>query len=588
MLSPGHGSSYDYLIEGGMVIDGTGCPPFRADVAVQNGKIAAVGDLGGAGTAGRISAGGAVVCPGFIDVHNHADGTILSYPGAESFVMQGVTTAVAGHCGFSPAPLVDWYLMAFWEFRFWPDIEPYMFHEPLIHPLERVRRAARERIGLELDWHDFGQWMGRVEANGTSVNLAPLVGHNTLRAQVMGPDHARPATPEELGRMERLLRGSLEDGAFGVSTGVDYLPGAHAAPEELALMARVAAEYRRLHSMHWRRTGIRRADAKPAGPANRLAGILQAVELGRGSGAQTLVSHIVSGYSIYPAADDELERAAAEATLRHLDAAVADGVDVAFDVIPNVDGGVLLASYLLTPLVPWVREIGSPEGLSRALGMRDFRERVRAFLESGGWYNFQPAADPEWPSRITIAAAEHQEWQGRTVAQLAAERGAHPLETLFDLIRAEPLARVTSRGTMPAAGVRAFLAHPRAMVGSDTFAFDSTWQAEHPPYLLPHPNTYSAMPWYLERYGPGRLEDAIYKLTGLPAAWLGLEGRGEVRAGHAADLVVFEPANFRATGDYLEPRRYPSGLRHVLVNGQLVVEGGRHTGRRPGQVIRGG
>jgi N-acyl-D-amino-acid deacylase len=587
----GAGTHFDYLIRGGTVIDGTGRKRYRADLGIKDGRIAALGDLSGAApdaVAGRaIAADGAVVCPGFIDVHNHADGTILTYPGAESCVMQGVTTVLAGQCGFSPAPLVDRWLLSFWEFRFWPDIEPYMFHEPLIHPLASVRKAARDRIGLDIDWRTFGEWMERVERDGTAINIAPLVGHNTIRAQAMGDDHARAATADELRQMEHLLRESLAAGAFGVSTGVDYLPGAHAPLDELVLMARVAADHGRLHSMHWRRTGIRRADAKPSAPPNKLAGILQAVDIGRRTGVRTLISHIVSGFAIHPAGGEELERAAAEATLAHLDAAVADGVDVAFDVIPNVDGGVLLSSHLLAPLVPWVREIGSPAGLARALGIREFRERVRRFLESGGWYNFQPGADAGWAERMTIAVAEHADWQGKTVGQIAAERGTHPMETLFDLIRDEPLARVTHRGTMPNSGIRAFLAHPRGMVGSDTFAFDHTWQVEHPPYLLPHPNTYSAMPWYLERYAPGELEDAIYKLTGLPAAWLGLSGRGELRQGCVADVVVFEPENFRARGDYLEPRRYPAGLRHVLVGGRLVVENGEHNGSRPGRIIRG-
>lgn len=579
-----HGA-LDLIISGGTVVDGTGRKAFKADVGIRDGKIAAIGDLGGAEAERRVDAGNAVVCPGFIDMHNHADGTILSYPNAESFVMQGITTALCGQCGFSPAPLVDRYLLSFWEFRFWPDIEPYMFHEPLIHPLDKVRQAARARIGLDIDWHTFGEWIGRVRTSGTSVNLAPLVGHNTIRAQIMGDDHARAATDDELRGMERLLRASLEEGAFGLSTGVDYAPGGFAPHDELVAMARIAAEHGAIHSMHWRRTGIRRADVRRDGPPNKLAGILQGIEISRETNARLLISHIVSGFAIYPPPGEDLERAAAEATLAHIDAAIAEGIDVAHDVIPNADGGVLLSSYLVAPLVPWAREIGSVEGLQRALGIRELRANIRAYLEAGRWFNFQPKADPGWARRLKIVQAEHEEWQGKTVAELAEARGADALETLFDLVAAEPMARTHQPGTVPVSGTRAFLAHPRGMMGSDTFAFDETWQVEHPPFLLPHANTYSAVPWYFERYAPGGLEQAIYKLTGLPAGWLGLAGRGELREGNVADIVVFEPDNLRARGDYLEPRRYPAGIRHVVVNGRQVVQDGKHTGSRPGQVL---
>jgi len=595
-------SEFEVLISGGTVVDGTGRQAYRADVGIRGGRISAIGDLSGSEAARHISAAGAVVCPGFFDMHNHAEGTILSYPQAESFVMQGITTALAGQCGFSPAPLVDKYLMSFWEFRFWPDIEPYMFHEPLIHPLSAVRRAAEARIGLDIDWHGFDEWRQRVVGERISLNLMPLVGHNTIRAQVMGDDHARAPSSEELEAMKRLLRESLAAGAAGLSTGVDYLPGAHAPLAELVALNEVVAEHGLLHAMHWRRTGIRRADAKRDGPPDKLAGIRQAIEIGRETGVKTLIAHIVSGYDIRPRPTAELEEAAAHATMGLIDDAVDKGLDVAFDVIPNADGGVLLSSYLIGPLTPWARQLGSAEALASALRVRDFRDQVRDYLEAGRWYSFQPKADSGWAERIEVLEAANDAWRGRTIAaisQAAAAGGneasanganataADPLETLMDMIVAEPRARVRNLGLMPVSGTRAFLAHPRGMMGSDTFAFDDTWQVEHPPYLLPHPNTYSAVPWFFERYATGSLEDKVHKLTGLPAAWLGIKDRGRVAEGYWGDLVIWVPDDFRARGDYLEPRRYPAGLHAVLVNGEVVVEAGRHTGARPGRVLAG-
>lgn len=581
--------TYDVVITGGKVIDGSGRPGFEADVGIIGDRIVSVGDLADAPARRRVPCpSGAVVAPGFIDVHNHAEGTILSYPEARSFLMQGVTTALTGHCGFSPAPLLDKYLFSFWEWNLWPEVEPYKYHEPLIHPLDRVRAAAKAKIGLDIDWHGFGEWMDRVQSNGTSLNIAPLVGHNTVRAQVMGDDHARAPDSAELARMADLIRQAMDEGAVGFSTGLDYQPGAHAQTPELVEMARVVQKYGGLHAIHWRRTGIRRADAKRAGPQNKLAGIAEGMDISRRTGIRVLVAHIQSGYATYPPATDAMERAAAEATLEVIDQAVADGVDAAFDVIPNVDGGVLLAPYLVTPLAPWLRELGSLDGLRRALSMSDFRAELRATLEAGKWYSFQPKADPAWAERIRFLKAADERLNGCTLASVANERGCDAMEVLFDLVCEDPLAHVRFVGGMSPAGVKTFLAHPRGMMGSDTFAFDDTWKGEHPPYFLPHPNTYSAVPTYLEKFAPQPLEAAIHKLTGLPATWLGIKDRGSIKAGAYADLVVFEPDKYSARGDYIEPRRYPAGLLHVFVNGRHVVEDGSHTGVRSGQVLRRG
>jgi N-acyl-D-aspartate/D-glutamate deacylase len=583
------GETYDVLITGCKVIDGSGRPGFSADVAIKDDRIAAVGDLKEAAAKLRIACpAGAVVAPGFIDVHNHAEGTILSYPEAQSFLMQGITTALTGHCGFSPAPLVDKYLFSFWEWNFWPEVEPYKYHEPLIHPLDRVRAAAKAKIGLDIDWHGFGEWMDRVQTNGSSLNIVPLVGHNTVRAQVMGNDHGRTPDAAELARMADLIRQSMDEGAVGFSTGLDYEPGANAHTPELVEMARVVQRYGGLHAIHWRRTGIRRGDAKRTGPQNKLAGIEEGMEISRQSGIKVLVAHIQSGYATYPPATEAMERAAAEATLEVIDRAIADGVDAAFDIIPNVDGGVLLAPHLVTPLAPWLRELGSLDGLRRALSMRDFRSEIKATLEAGKWYSFQPKADPAWAERIRFLRAADDSLNGSTLAEVARRRGHDPMETLFDLICEDPLADVRFGGGMSAAGVKTFYAHPRAMMGSDTFAFDDTWKGHHPPYFLPHPNTYSAVATYLDRFAPQPLEAAIHKLTGLPAAWLGIKDRGSISAGAFADVVVFDPGKYAARGDYIEPRRYPAGLQHVFVNGHHVVEDGQHRGVRSGRVLRRG
>lgn len=199
---------------------------------------------------------------------------------------------------------------------------------------------------------------------------------------------------------------------------------------------------------------------------------------------------------------------------------------------------------------------------------------------------FSRTAGPGWAARIRFLQAGEPSWTGKTVAELAETRGKDQLETLFDLVAQDPLARVGGGGGQSPAAKRVFTTHPRALVGSDVFAYDDTCQAKHPPHDLPHENTYSAIPWYLERHAPDGLEAAVHRLTGLPASWLGLKDRGRVAAGCYADLVVFSPEAYRARGDRLEPRRYPAGVHLVLVNGEIVVRDGLHCGARPGRVLR--
>ena len=211
---------FDLLIRGALIVDGTGRPGFRGSIGIRNGKIVAVGGIPANADARRVlDAAGLVACPGFIDMHAHGDLTLLQYPEAESYVMQGVTTIVGGNCGFSPAPLKNVWLFQFWEYGWWHEIAPYKYMPEPVQPLDKVDEKFREKLGWGITWRSFGEFLSRVEEVGISINYVPLVGHNTIRATVMEHDYKRKAKPREIREMKAYVVEAMESGAFGLSTG---------------------------------------------------------------------------------------------------------------------------------------------------------------------------------------------------------------------------------------------------------------------------------------------------------------------------------------------------------------------------------
>ncbi|MEW6398268.1 MAG: amidohydrolase family protein [Bacillota bacterium] len=575
---------FDLIVSDGLVVDGTGSPGFRGWVGLRGDRIAAVGPPPlpeGVEAARVLDAAGLVVSPGFIDIHSHGDETLLLYPDAPSAARQGITTFAGGNCGFSPAPLGDQWVLSFWEFDWWHEVAPYKYYEPTMRPLEAVRRKAAEKHDLDIDWRSFGDFLARVEAVRPAVNYVPLVGHNALRTIVMGTDYARPARPEEISAMRDLLRRALEEGARGMSTGLDYEPGGYAETSEIVELARVLPEFGSIYATHWRRTGIRRGTPEPA----LARGLKEAVEIGRQAGVRVQISHLLPAYRIFPDPPASLLKAAAEATLEILDEGLRQGVDVSFDVIPNVDGGVVIAPYLVSLLSPWLRDAGSPERLADLLAAPDYQAEVREFVEAGKWYSLNPRGDPRWAEAIVILRCEDTSLERRSLAAIAREGTGDPLATLFDLVQRYPRTRARMGMLGREEAIPVFFSHPRSMACSDSFIFDDRWEVRHPPYFLPHPNTYGVFPRYLRRYAGPSLEEGVARITSRPARALGLDDRGVIREGAYADLVAFDPATVDEGGDYLEPRRYPKGIRWVLVNGQVVVEEGGQRDARPGRVL---
>ena len=528
----------DWLIRGGTVVDGTGAPARPADVAVTGERVVAVGP-GLPGEARRVvDATGCLVTPGFIDMHAHSDFSLLSVPSAESKLRQGVTTDVTGMCGFSPAPVPnDPDLLRGWAAFLGPD--------------------------LPGPWTSFASWLDRVRAAGLAMNVVPFVGHGALRLGAMGFAQ-RPPTPEEARHMADLLRASLDEGAFGLSTGLIYPPSNFGDTEELVGLARVLAERPgRLYCSH----------VRGEGPTLEAA-VGEAIAIGERAGVPVQVSHLKSsGRTNWPRMG---------AAIRLIDDARARGVPVTADMYPYTAGSTTLASLL----PPWAHE-GGLEALLRRLADPATRTRILAegCLGEREWGG--PNGPTAWDAILIASCPAVPEVEGQTLAALAARRRRAAGDLLLDLVLEARGEVAMVHFLMTEANVARVLDHPQVVIGSDNLGLCAGPEASH--RGRPHPRQHGCFPRVLGSYvrEQGRLgwEAAIRKMTGLSASILGLADRGALRPGAAADLVVVDPRTVADLATYEVPHRYPAGIPWVWVNGAAVVEAGHFIARPVGRVL---
>jgi N-acyl-D-aspartate/D-glutamate deacylase len=585
----------DILIKNVTIVDGTGKSSFKGSIGVVGDRISAVGDPTGISGERVIDAEGLTASPGFIDVHSHGDITILYYPQAEGYVHQGITTFVGGNCGLSPAPVgdmisYDWFLD---DIR--SEIVPFKYYPPYFLPRELLNTKHREVYGWEIDWHTMGEYFRRVEKEGLSPNYVPLVGHHEIRSVVMGKDYKRSATGEETKEMREVTREAMEDGCRGISVGRDYEPSYYANTEELFALAEVVAEYGGVYSSHSLRTGLRRARKPGDPPQEKVKGILEAIEVGRITGVSVQISHLLGPlHDITPNASPNLRMVAMEVTFKLIDDARKEDIDVNFDIIPDrMTVGLYFTPYLARLLAPWLRETGSVEQFARALKMKAFKEEVKATIYNGKWYGLNPYLSPKWSESTRIAKCAESEFEGKSIAQIAEEQGVDPMDVLMEVLAADPLTK-TSRGDSsfktPLEIPLLLYAHPEMMIGIDTFALDDKWEFKTPPWFFPSENAYGGFPRYFRTAVREErvlsLEEAVRKVTSLPARKFKLQDRGVLKIGAWADIVLMDINSVTDMGDYFEPRRYPKGIEYVFVNGIPVSEKGKHTGARPGKILK--
>jgi len=526
----------DLLIRGGQLIDGTGAPAREADVSVGGGRIVAVEPHSARAARRVIDARGQVVAPGFIDIHTHSDFTLPLNPRAESKIRQGVTLEVVGNCGFSVAPAL-------------PGRAPML----------------REYLASSAPWLPFGEttFAEYVAAfPSTAVNVILQVGHNTLRLMTAGIEN-RALTAVELTTIEGLLDEALIAGAWGLSSGLFTAPGSYADAAEIHALARVLRRHGAAYSSHIRDEADRVDEA-----------VREAIAVAEATGVHVQIAHLkLSGVDNWGGATRLLDEIAA---------ARRRGLGIDCDAYPYDT-----ASNPLRNLFPrWVMDGGIPAMLER-LGRAGVRERLRAEIARGGLNNF--GRIPSWDAVRVAVAPNLPDEAGRTFGEIARRRSVDPFDAVCDFVvadRGETRILVTS---MSDKDVHAISATPWVTVGSDANSLATSGVTSQG---KPHPRSYGT---HARLLGPFvrdlkllTLSTAIHKTTGVAARALGLRDRGVLREGCWADVAVFDPTRITDHATYDEPHRYASGVSTVLVNGEVVVDGGDHTGALPGCVLRRG
>ncbi|MEX0710120.1 MAG: amidohydrolase family protein [Chloroflexota bacterium] len=529
-----HPALVDLLFTGGSLIDGSGAPSRPGTIGSLDGRLH-LGDAAWRPAAARvIDATGLVVAPGFIDLHSHGGLVILADPRHEPKVRQGVTTEVIGVDGNGYAPF---------------------HHREDLMAFVELNAGLDGRPEIAYDWDSVASYIGRYD-RGLAVNVAVMIGNSALRIGAIGWDDV-PSDAGSLADMRAALREAMQEGAFGVTSGLDYPPGSYASTDELAALTAEAASGGGFYHTHVR-----------YGLGDRfLDPFREAIEIGRRGEGPVHLTHFYHRQT-YPGGPQEM--------LALVDDARTVGMDVTFDSYPYE----WASTRLLIQLPQWV-QAGGPMALKERLADSGIRDRLRdelgtrgaAYTTADGW------AD------IRLGAFNHPDqlrWESHTLADVMRETGRDPVDTICDLLLAEDLrvAQVTSgpwSETLPH-----FVRHPVGMVGTD-----STFLGEKP-----SPRTYGSFPRILGQFVRDEqllsVEEAVRKMTSAPAARLGIADRGLLRDGYAADLVVFDAARVRSNATFDQPRRYPDGIEYVAVNGQLVVDGGAHTGALPGRALRRG
>lgn len=532
---------YDLLIRNAQLLDGSGQPAYSGDITVEQGRIAAIGDLSDAQAKDTIDAQGHIACPGFIDIHTHSDLTIALDGRALSTLAQGITTQIMGNCGVSAAPTRD--------------------HQPYYGPLDPA--MTRD---LTCDWTHFAEYFQRLEAQGLGTNTATLVGHGNIRVAAMGYDD-RPPTPTEMERMKELVARAMADGALGLSSGLAYAPGPYAALDELVELGKIVGEYGGIYTSH-----IRNQTESIA------AAVGEVIAVGEQASVSAHVSHMQPGSPMLGATRD---------LLATIDQKRREGRDISCDAIPYTIGSTTLKSLL----PPWALD-GGDEALIRRLNDPATRDKIKQDTlqygaESGGSRKRNLVKEGQWDKIWLGSAEKNADLAGLSFAEIGKRRSQDPHDAILDILIEEQARPWMLAEDVSEEDFLNIARHPVGGVISDGFSLapeGTLAEGKH------HPRSYGAFPYFLRHFvreqGALSWEDAIHKLTGYAAARFRLPDRGLLREGYCADLLIFDPDTIGERANFDDPYRYPQGIDYVIVNGRIAVEKGELADVSAGQVLR--
>ena len=543
--------TFDLIIRGGQVIDGTGAPARPADLGIKGDHIAAVGRLGEATAAREIDASGRLVTPGFIDAHAHSDVSLYLNPVCETQVAQGITTEIMGNCGYSPFPL-----------------------------LANNRGMLLDPPGVPLEWHSAEEYFERMAGSGMGINAFPQVGHLTVRAAVLNGED-RPATSDEIDAMKRHVRDAMEAGARGFSTGLDYHPSTASDLEEIVDLVKIVAEYGGWYTSHIRGYSH-----------NVVNAVAEAIEVARRTGVRIQISHLgVCGRKNW---------GRAQRLLAIMDQARRDGVRVACDMMAYPTSGAWWGPRAIMPgrtydwRKPWDENLPA---LREVLRDPQTRQELKAEIEARRdrrKYGFQEEfmIFSDWRDvyiEELPLGSPHRHLLGMDMSAAATAVGAEPCDLYFELILSEGEQFAAVHVPMSPKDFGDLLTNDWTMFGTDAIGSAIPRLREPWNTIQPHPRHYGTFPRVLARFVRDEqtleLERAIRRMTGLPADHFGLAGRGYVREGYQADLVVLDLPRVSERGTWRVPSAYPAGIDHILVNGVEAISNGQFTRRLGGRML---
>ncbi len=536
ILNSGCGSKheYDLLIKGGRIYDGLGHEAIETDIGIVGDKIVKLGRIPSSKGREIIDARNLSVCPGFIDAHDHSDVNLFVNAKAESHVRQGITSVVSGNCGSSPFPVSD-------------------------EVFEESQAALKEAYNLDLTWRDTKGFLARLEESGIALNYSTFVGQGTIRGAAMGFND-RPPKPEELEKMKLFVAESIQAGALGLSTGLEYAPGSFAQPEEITELCRVAVASGGMYSSHMRDEGDFLMEA-----------LDETINVARETGANLQISHFKVAYPRnWHKVDDALAK---------VEEAARQGISIFCDRYPYIAGSTGFSSFNF-PL--WALQGTTDEFLAR-LKDPTLESRLREYVDE------REKKLGSWDKVVIsfVATEKNKKYEGRSVLDGMKETDKDAFEFMRDLMIQEKNRAGQIIFMATEENLKKILSHPLVGIGCDGSAL-----APYGPLGKgkPHPRSYGTFPRVLAKYVRGEkilpMPEMLKKMTSMPAQKFGFSGRGVLQDGFFADIVVFDEDRVQDMATFKEPHQYPEGIDYVLVNGKLVVNRGVHTGQLPGRILR--
>jgi len=521
---------FDILIKNGTVVDGTGKPGFEADVAVSKNKIAKIGKVRWSKGRAEIDASGKVVAPGFIDIHNHSDGywRIFLDPELPSLVCQGITTIIGGNCGASIAPLTDGKIIE--SIQKWADIKQ-----------------------VNVDWLSFGEFSEKMRERKLGINFGSLVGHGTLR-RGMTLDEMRRLDRHELDVIGKILQKSFNEGALGLSAGLAYSHEREATWDELVELAEIAKENSRFYSTHLRDES-----------GNILTALQEAVDLARQTGVSLQVSHLkVMGEENWPLMDEALAK---------IEKAQRAGIDINFDVYPYTQTGSVL--YVFLPA--WAAD-GGKKMLLRRLKEKNLRKKIISEMKETARYHYEDA--------VIAICSLGKSLNQRKISEIAREQEVSVEEAIVNLLSASEGRVITIAEVLSEENVKKAIKHPLSIIATDGAGYDAKHKESGE---LVHPRCFGTFPRVLGKYVREEkllsLEEAVKKMTSMPAKKIGISNRGILEKNYKADIVVFDPGKIRDLATVENPYQYSEGVSDVIVNGKFALQDGKITGETAGEFI---